>query len=39
MRIHEENVNLENKLVIASIIISGIVVSCTIGVGGLIFLV
>jgi hypothetical protein len=39
MHIDEENVNLENKLVMASIIISGIIVSSTIGAAGLIFLI
>jgi hypothetical protein len=35
----EENVNLENKFVIATFIVSGIIVSSTIGAIGLIFLI
>lgn len=38
-RTDEENVNLENKLVIATVIVSGIIVSSTIGSIGLIFLI
>ena len=39
MYTREENVNLENNLVMATAIISGIIVSTTIGAIGLIFLI